>query len=106
MTDRTALTEIVTGLGMLGEDLRGQLPVRPGELRNVDDATWDGLVDGWNDTDLTVLADQAFANGRAFFEAVDGSAADGLGTWSGPADSVHRATKWRRSTSASTTCTW
>lgn len=72
MTDRTALTEIVTGLGMLGDDLRGPLPVRPGELRNVDDVTWQALVEGWDDPTSAVLADRAFANGRAFFHALDG----------------------------------
>jgi len=72
VTDRTALTEIVTGLGMLGGDLRGQLPARPGELRNVDDGTWEALVDGWDDPDLVGLADRAFANGRSFYDALDG----------------------------------
>lgn len=48
-SDTTRITELVTGLGMLGGDHPlTMLPVAPGELRNVD-ATWDGLVESWDD---------------------------------------------------------
>ena len=72
MSDTTKLTELVTGLGMLGGDHPlTMLPVRPGELRNVDDPTWDALVDSWNDPAVRTLVDAAFDNGRFFFEAND-----------------------------------
>ena len=62
----------VTGLGMLGGDHPlTTLPVRPGELRNVDDDTWDSLVRAWNDPAARALVDAAFENGRYFLEADD-----------------------------------
>ncbi|HOT78376.1 MAG TPA: hypothetical protein PKY13_00240 [Microthrixaceae bacterium] len=72
MSDTTRITELVTGLGMLGGDHPlTMLPVAPGELRNVDAATWDGLVESWHDPALRPLVDAAFENGRFFFEASD-----------------------------------
>jgi hypothetical protein len=53
VSDTTRITELVTGLGMLGGDHPlTMLPVAPGELRNVDAATWDGLVESWDDPAL------------------------------------------------------
>lgn len=72
MSDTTKLTEIVTGLGMLGGDHPlSMLPARPGELRNVDDPTWDAVVTAWSEPAVRPLVDAAFANGRFFFEAGD-----------------------------------
>ena len=71
MPDTTRLTEILTGLGMLGGDFRDELPARPGELRHVDDDTWASVVAAWDDPALRTLADAAFANGRFFLGASD-----------------------------------
>ena len=72
MTETTKITELVTGLGMLGGDHPlTMLPVRPGEFRNVDEATWDTLVAAWSAPAQRPLVDAAFANGRYFFEASD-----------------------------------
>jgi len=70
--DTTKLTEIVTGLGMLGGGHPlTTLPVRPGELRNVDDDTWASVVDAWREPSLRPLVDAAFENGRYFLEATE-----------------------------------
>jgi len=72
VSDTTKLTEIVTGLGMLGGDHPlDMLPARPGELRNVDDTVWDAVTTAWSDPAARPLVDAAFANGRYFFEAAD-----------------------------------
>lgn len=64
---RTQITEIATGLGMLGSsDLDAALARRPDELRHVDDDTWQRLRDARHGRqhDLDFLA--AWNNGRAF----------------------------------------
>jgi hypothetical protein len=72
VADVTKLTELVTGLGMLGGDHPlTMLPAMPGELRNVDEVTWERVVDDWNDPANRHLVDAAFDNGRFFFEAAD-----------------------------------
>lgn len=72
MSDTTKLTEIVTGLGMLGGDHPlAMLPAPPGELRNVDDDTWSSVVTAWSDPANRALVDASFENGRFFFEATD-----------------------------------
>ena len=46
---KTAITEIVTGLGMCGaDDLVSALDVQPPALRNVDDGTWQRLRAAWS----------------------------------------------------------
>lgn len=70
---RTEITEIVTGLGMLGAaDVDEALAARPRELREVDPATWQRLVDARHARthDHDFLA--AWNNGRAFLAARDG----------------------------------
>ena len=71
---RTEITEIVTGLGMLGvTDLDDLLAADvPPQLRNVGADTWDRLraARGVRDHDGDFLA--AWNNGRAFFAAADG----------------------------------
>ena len=77
---RTEITEIVTGLGMLGAaDVDTALAQRPPELVEVDDATWQRLVDARHDRghDHDFLA--AWNNGRAFLartRRTPGSTAD------------------------------
>lgn len=70
---RTEITEIVTGLAMLGsESIDAAMTARPGELSGVDDATWQRLVVAHRDRthDRDFLA--AWNNGRAFLAARDG----------------------------------
>jgi hypothetical protein len=71
---RTEITEIVTGLGALGEDDPDAVLVdRPPEaLRNVDDATWARLVDAHRAGTHRGEVLAAWNNGRALFRAVDG----------------------------------
>jgi hypothetical protein len=71
---RTEITEIVTGLGALGDDdpdsvLCGRPPT---ELRNVDDPTWERLVDAHRDGTHRGEVLAAWHNGRALFRAADG----------------------------------
>ena len=70
---RTEITEIVTGLAMLGEPtLDDALAHRPVELVDVDDATWERLVAARRARthDHDFLA--AWNNGRAFLTAREG----------------------------------
>lgn len=70
---RTEITEIVTGLAMLGgASLDDALAIRPDELVDVDDATWQRLVDARRarSHDHDFLA--AWNNGRAFLAAREG----------------------------------
>ncbi len=70
---RTEITEIVTGLAMLGGDsLDAALRTRPDELIDVDDVTWDRLVATHHARthDRDFLA--AWNNGRAFLTAREG----------------------------------
>ncbi len=64
---RTEVTEITTGLAMLGyQDLDRALEVRPRHITHVDDAVFDRLesarADGSHDTDFAI----AWSNGAAF----------------------------------------
>ncbi len=69
---KTAITEIVTGLGMCGaESVESALDTPPPALRNVDDATWDSLRAAWNDGAHRQLFVASFMNGRAFLDARD-----------------------------------
>ena len=70
---RTEVTEIVTGLGMLGaDDLDDAFRACPGELINVDGAAWARLRDGWNAGELRYDFYGAFTSGRAFLRSSDG----------------------------------
>lgn len=71
---RTEITEIVTGLAMLGgDDLDAVLAGgRPGELREVDDPTWERLVAAREEREHGVDFLAAWNNGRAFLAADDG----------------------------------
>jgi len=69
----TEITEIVTGLGMTGIDnLRDALAARPVVVRNVTEAHWDRLDAAEATGAQAGSFAQAWANGRAFFEAPDG----------------------------------
>jgi hypothetical protein len=69
---KTAITEIVTGLGMCGaDDVEPALAAPPPALRNVDDATWQRLRDAWDNGVHRDLFVASFMNGRAFLHARD-----------------------------------
>lgn len=70
---RTEVTEITTGLAMLGlGDLDWALAARPAELVNVTDAHWDRLTDARSDASFSDDFARAWANGTAFLRARDG----------------------------------
>ncbi|HEY3999078.1 MAG TPA: hypothetical protein VGO93_09455 [Candidatus Xenobia bacterium] len=70
---RTEITEIVTGLGMLGlPGLGYALERRPGAIAHVGTAAWDGLREAWRAGTHTSLFDSAWANGEAFLSADQG----------------------------------
>lgn len=69
----TEVTEIVTGLGMLGQStLEEALERLPEELLNVSDETWQGLRDTYRAGEHLGAFTAAWENGRAFLEADDG----------------------------------
>lgn len=70
---RTEITELATGLGMLGFDtVERALVHRPGELVDVDDVTWSRLLDSWADRRYRTDFAGAFRNGQVFGESRDG----------------------------------
>jgi hypothetical protein len=73
VTSLTKLTEIMTGIGMLGGPHPTEtLPMVAGELANVDAETWKSVVDQLLDPDTTAVATAAMENGRFFRDARDG----------------------------------
>ena len=70
---RTEITEIVTGLGMLGfPDVERALAVRPAAVRNVEAVHYDTLDEAWAAGDHRALFDQAWRNGVVFARSTDG----------------------------------
>ena len=70
--DRTFVTELATGLGMLGaDDVAGTIEARPPALANLGATGWDRLEALWLEGDLRPDFEDGFANGRAFLEAPD-----------------------------------
>lgn len=70
---RTELSEIATGLGMLGHDsLPAALDARPEQVLNVPSATFDRLLAAVEVGKHGTVAAAAFANGRAFLAAPEG----------------------------------
>ncbi|MDQ3757382.1 MAG: hypothetical protein M3394_06000, partial [Actinomycetota bacterium] len=70
---RTEVTELVTGLGMLGlPSLEEATARRPAQLRNVSDEVWARVVEGVTDRRYRQEVAAAWANGRAFLDAADG----------------------------------
>lgn len=70
---RTEVTEIVTGLAMLGVgDVDWALAERPAAMANVDDAHWERLAAARHDPAHAADFSSAWANGLAFLRATDG----------------------------------
>lgn len=70
---RTEITEIVTGLGMLGFDsVQAALSARPPTMRNVTAAHWDRLDVAVNGSAYPTVFEAAWANGQAFLVSPDG----------------------------------
>ena len=87
---KTAITEIVTGLGMCGaDDLDSTLATRPAALHNVDGGTWQRLRDAWSDGVHRELFVASWMNGQAFLHAHDAlrGRVPAVVEWKGP----HRA---------------
>jgi len=70
---RTEITEIVTGLGMLGfPDVERALAVRPRALVNVGPAEYDALDSAYADRSHAGIFERAWDNGVAFAQSTDG----------------------------------
>ena len=75
--DRTFVTELATGLGMVGglgdgaADLGAALAARPAELANLTDDEWARLDELWAAGDHRADFEHGLANGRAFLAAPD-----------------------------------
>ena len=88
---KTAITEIVTGLGMCGADnVDSALDIPPAALRNVDAGTWQRLRDAWNDGVHRDLFVASWMNGRSFLYARDAlrDRAPAVVEWKGPHRSI------------------
>src|SRR3984957_1197382 len=71
-SERTFVTELATGLGMLGDaDLDAVLARRPSEFVNLSPSDWDRLADLWAHGRCGGEFVDGFLNGRAFLEAPD-----------------------------------
>ena len=69
---RTTITEVVTGLGMLGfDDVDAALSARPEAMENVEPSVYDGLQLAWKEHRHVDLFNAALINGRAFLAARD-----------------------------------
>lgn len=69
----TEITEVVTGLGMLGFDsVEAALAARPPSMRNVTAEHWSRLEVAAGDGARRAVFAEAWANGRAFLESPDG----------------------------------
>jgi len=69
----TEITEIVTGLGMLGlATVELAVGSRPGEVRNVTSAHWDRLDAALADPSYAAAFANAWTNGQAFLASPDG----------------------------------
>jgi hypothetical protein len=69
---RTFITEVATGLGMLGYgDLSSVLARRPDELANLTSADWEHLSALWDAKGYAIDFEAGFRNGRAFLMAPD-----------------------------------
>lgn len=70
---KTEISEIVTGLGMLGlPDVRAALDTRPRALVNVAAGVWDRIEEAYGQPHLAPLFNAAWRNGEAFLQAQDG----------------------------------
>jgi hypothetical protein len=70
---RTTVTEVVTGLGMLGfDDVEAALLAAPDALTNVTPADYEDLLRAWKERRQPDVFTAALMNGRAFLGARDG----------------------------------
>jgi hypothetical protein len=70
--DRTLVTELATGLGMVCDGgVEAALAERPAQLSNVDDRSWLRLGALWSSGDFFTEFVVGYANGRAFLQAPD-----------------------------------
>jgi len=70
--DRTFVTEVATGLGMVGgTDVEVTIAERPPQLANLTALEWDRLDALWATGELRADFEHGFANGRAFLAAPD-----------------------------------
>ena len=69
---KTEITELATGLGMLGVGVAEGLAAPPAEFVNVDEGTWSRLASAFRSGAHAALFENAWANGRAFLAATDG----------------------------------
>lgn len=71
-SDRTFITEIATGLGMLGaDDLGSVIARRPAEMSNLTSEHWRHLTKLWDSRLFSRDFEAGFANGQAFLVARD-----------------------------------
>ena len=71
-SDRTFVTELATGLGMVGgPDVAATIAERPAALANLGEAEWKRLEALWLAGEHRRDFEHGFANGRAFLEAPD-----------------------------------
>ena len=105
-SDRTTVTELGTGLGMLGlagidDAVRSRTPV----MHSLSPEMWERLerlhAGGAYDAEFHA----AWANGQAFLAAADGLRGACPRSSSGREPAAPRATRWRPSTCASITST-
>ena len=70
---RTTITEVVTGLGMLGfDDVETALLAAPDALLNVERSDYEGLLRAWKERQHPDVFTAALMNGGAFLSARDG----------------------------------
>ena len=71
--EKTAITEVVTGLGATGVgSIDEALAARPKALTGIDDPTWERIIRARSEGRHEPLFAAAWDNGRAFFEAREG----------------------------------
>src|SRR4051794_38120028 len=104
---RTEITEIVTGLAMLGyQDLPRALEVRPRHITHVDEPVFERLDQAWASGAYASDFAIAWENGYAFAPPISACAVARRGRWSGRAMTGQQARRSRQSrrTCASITC--
>ena len=101
---RTAVSEIVTGLGLYGfRDLAQALAARPRFITNVDDDVYDQLDEAFASGTHADVFRVAWANGQRFARSTDGLRGRPPGRWSGKAPTSHPPTSRSQPISGSIT---
>ena len=106
-SDRTTVTELGTGLGMLGlAGVDEAIRSRPAVMHSLSPEMWDRLVRLRSGGAYDAEFHAAWANGQAFLGAADGlrGRLPRVVEWKGTGRAP--ATRWRPSTCAWTTSTW